>query len=105
MLRHGPFSVCRVELLADVRKWMKESGIRESNSSHSLGKAGHSRYTNPAQKQFYWHCQTLSRCKREGLFGFPGFQAKSGTVHAIAKAGWFWAVLKHMAKVGITAIA
>src|SRR5579859_4736709 len=26
----------------------KESGIRESNPSHSLGKAGHSRYTNPA---------------------------------------------------------
>jgi hypothetical protein len=25
-----------------------ESGIRESNSSHSLGKAGHNRYTNPA---------------------------------------------------------
>src|SRR5262245_64720004 len=24
------------------------SGIRESNPSHSLGKAGHSRYTNPA---------------------------------------------------------
>ena len=24
------------------------SGIRESNSSHSLGKAGHNRYTNPA---------------------------------------------------------
>ena len=25
-----------------------QSGIRESNPSHSLGKAGHSRYTNPA---------------------------------------------------------
>lgn len=27
----------------------RESGIRESNPSHSLGKAGHSRYTNPAK--------------------------------------------------------
>src|SRR5207248_8722377 len=27
---------------------LSESGIRESNPSHSLGKAGHSRYTNPA---------------------------------------------------------
>jgi hypothetical protein len=26
----------------------QQSGIRESNPSHSLGKAGHSRYTNPA---------------------------------------------------------
>src|SRR2546428_235732 len=25
-----------------------DSGIRESNPSHSLGKAGHNRYTNPA---------------------------------------------------------
>ena len=25
-----------------------QSGIRESNSFHSLGKAGHDRYTNPA---------------------------------------------------------
>src|SRR3954468_3353604 len=28
-----------------------QSGIRESNPSHSLGKAGHNRYTNPAVHQ------------------------------------------------------
>lgn len=27
----------------------EKSGIRESNPFHSLGKAGHSRYTNPAR--------------------------------------------------------
>jgi integrase len=29
------------------------SGIRESNPSHSLGKAGHGRYTNPAHRTYY----------------------------------------------------
>src|SRR5207302_11482045 len=33
---------------ADPSRGRLQSGIRESNPSHSLGKAGHSRYTNPA---------------------------------------------------------
>lgn len=37
--------------ILNPNEWMmRKSGIRESNPSHSLGKAGHSRYTNPAQK-------------------------------------------------------
>ena len=30
----------------------RESGIGESNPSHSLGKAGHGRYTNPARRRW-----------------------------------------------------
>src|SRR6185295_2078380 len=46
-----------------------QSGIRESNPSHSLGKAGHSRYTNPATPAilalpFAWASLLLSSCGR-----------------------------------------
>lgn len=35
-------------LSGDNIKHTKKSGIGESNPFHSLGKAGHGRYTNPA---------------------------------------------------------
>jgi len=42
--------------IADANRYtesLQQSGIRESNSFHSLGKAGHDRYTNPAIPEFY----------------------------------------------------
>lgn len=46
------------------------SGIRESNSFHSLGKAGHSRYTNPAQSDYAtgcpWPQASVLECCDEG---------------------------------------
>ena len=38
-----------------------ESGIRESNSSHSLGKAGHNRYTNPERQPNITSCRAAGK--------------------------------------------
>src|SRR5262249_16499272 len=58
--RVGQSGVEMNELRTDSQK----SGIRESNPSHSLGKAGHSRYTNPAETSLNL-VSAQKECKRK----------------------------------------